>query len=146
MVQWSNGLMVQCSFGGEVVFNFFGCFGCCCCYTTGLRDALHLKITSLVSQNVAMSEIIHVGTFFRAAARRSLRWFGWVCSKANPRPNLRPDPRPETRGAAGPEGLAEDVAKGLQEEIPRGPSIYPKGKIEYSRGCPRAQIHLATPD
>ena len=44
----------------------------------GLRDALHLKITSLVSQNVAMSEIIHVGTFFRAAARRSLRWFGWV--------------------------------------------------------------------
>ena len=26
-----------------------------------------------------------------------------------------------------------------------GPSIYPKGKIDYSRDCPRAQIHLATP-
>ena len=29
--------------GGEVVFHFFG-GGCgCCCYTIGLRDALHLK-------------------------------------------------------------------------------------------------------
>ena len=34
--------------GGEVVFHFFGGYCCCCGYTIGLRDALHLKSASKI--------------------------------------------------------------------------------------------------